>query len=282
MSFKDLLLALTTYPEPTPVSAVDDAVDLAAALGAKVSAIACEVKIRAPGNVLGDYLLDVPALVAAEAKKSATNAQQLLAAFQGAAEKRGLFQERISEHCLTSEVPQLLIEYSRLRDLTIVPVPEGDYFDQWYAESIIFGSGRPTVVLPHTRKRSGSFALDTVIVAWDFSRSATRAIADAMPILEKAKRVCVLTVTKEKAIDTRRSGPELAKHLSRHGVEVVLDEIDAKGRSIGEVFEAHVSYRSADLLIMGAYGHSRIREFVLGGATRSMLARPPVPIFLSH
>jgi nucleotide-binding universal stress UspA family protein len=282
MSFKDLLLALTTYPEPTPVSAVDDAVDLAAALGAKVSAIACEVKIRAPGNVLGDYLLDVPALVAAEAKKSATNAQQLLAAFQGAAETRGLFQERISEHCLTSEVPQLLIEYSRLRDLTIVPVPEGDYFDQWYAESIIFGSGRPTVVLPHTRKRSGSFALDTVIVAWDFSRSATRAIADAMPILEKAKRVCVLTVTKEKAIDTRRSGPELAKHLSRHGVEVVLDEIDAKGRGIGEVFEAHVSYRSADLLIMGAYGHSRIREFVLGGATRSMLARPPVPIFLSH
>jgi nucleotide-binding universal stress UspA family protein len=121
-----------------------------------------------------------------------------------------------------------------------------------------------------------------VIVAWDFSRPATRAVADAMPILEAAKRVCVLTVSNEKAIDTRRSGPELAKHLSRHGVEVVLDEIDAKGRGIGEVFEAHVSYRSADLLIMGAYGHSRIREFVLGGATRSMLARPPVPIFLSH
>jgi nucleotide-binding universal stress UspA family protein len=282
MSFKDVLIALTTYPEPTPVSAVDDAVDLAAALGAKVSAIACEVKIRAPGNVLGDYLLDIPALVAAEAKKSATNAQQLLAAFQGAAEKRGLFQERISEHCLTSEVPDVLIEYSRLRDLTIVPVPEGDCFDQWYAESIIFGSGRPTVVLPHTRKRTGSFALDTVIVAWDFSRPATRAIADAMAILEKAKRVCVLTVTKEKAIDTRRSGAELAKHLARHSVDVVLDEVDAKGRGIGDVFEAHVTYRNADLLVMGAYGHSRIREFILGGATKRMLARPPVPIFLSH
>jgi nucleotide-binding universal stress UspA family protein len=281
MSFKDVLIALTTYPEPTPVSALDDAVDLAAALGAKVSAIACEVKISAPGSVL-KRLLDVPAMVAAEGKKSATNAQQLLAAFQEAAEKRGILLERISEQCLTSDVPEVLIEYSRLRDLTILPVPEGNYFDRWYAESIIFGSGRPTIVLPHTRKRTGSFALDTVIVAWDFSRSATRAIADAMPILETAKRVCVLTVVKEKAIDTRRSGAELAKHLARHSIDVVLDEVDAKGRSIGDVFEAHLTYRNANLLVMGAYGHSRMREFILGGATQRMLARPPVPILLSH
>jgi len=235
-----------------------------------------------PGNLLGNYVLDIPAMVAAEIKKSATNAQQLLASFQETAEKRGVFQERISEHCLTSEVPEIFIEYARLRDLTIVPVPEGDYVDQWYAESIIFGSGRPTLVLPHTRKRTGSFALDTVIVAWDFSRPATRAIADAMPILEKAKRVCVLTVTKEKAIDTRRSGAELAKHLARHGVDVVLDEVDAKGRGIGDVLEAHVTYRNANLLVMGAYGHSRIREFILGGATKRVLARPPMPTLLSH
>lgn len=282
MSFRDVLVALTTYPQPTPVSAVDDAIDLAAALGAKVSAIACEVKINVPGSLLGRRLLNVPAMIAGEAKKSATNAQQLLAAFQAAAEKRGVFQERISEHCLTSEVPGVLVEYSRLRDLTILPMPERDYLDQWYAESVIFGSGRPTVILPHERKRSGSFALDTVIVAWDFSRTATRAMADAMPILEKAKRVCVLTVTKEKAIDTRRSGAELAKHLARHGADVVLDEVDAEGRSIGAVFEAHVTYRNADLLVMGAYGHSRLREFVLGGATKSMLTRPPSPIFMSH
>jgi nucleotide-binding universal stress UspA family protein len=282
MSFRDVLVALTTYPQPTPVSAVDDAIDLAAALGAKVSAIACEVKINVPGSLLGRRFLNVPAMIADEAKKSATNAQQLLAAFQTAAEKSGVFQERILEQCLTSEVPEVLVEYSRLRDLTIVPMPERDYLDQWYAESVIFGSGRPTVILPHERKRSGSFALDTVIVAWDFSRAATRAVADAMPVLEKAKRVCVLTVTKEKAIDTRRSGPELAKHLARHGVDVVLDEVDAGGRGIGDVLEAHVEYRNADLLVMGAYGHSRLREFVLGGATKSMLTRPPSPIFMSH
>ena len=221
-------------------------------------------------------------MVAAEAKKSSTNAENLLAAFQDAAEKRGVFQDRILEQCLTSEVPDLLIEYARLRDLTIVPVPEGEYFGQWYAESIIFGSGRPTLIVPHTRKRAGVFALNTVVVAWDFSRPAARAVADAIPILEKAKRVCVVTITNEKVIDTKRSGGELAKHLARHGVDVVLDTVDAAGRGIGDALETYVTSHSADLLVMGAYGHSRIREFILGGATKRVLSRPSLPIFLSH
>ena len=75
---------------------------------------------------------------------------------------------------------------------------------------------------------------------------------------------------------------ELAKYLARHGINVVLDEVDAAGRDIATVFESHLTLRDADLLVMGAYGHSRFREFVLGGATRSILVRPPVPVFLSH
>jgi nucleotide-binding universal stress UspA family protein len=107
-------------------------------------------------------------------------------------------------------------------------------------------------------------------------------VADALPLLEKAKRVFVLTVTNEKVIDSKRSGTELAKHLARHGLNVTLDVVDAGGRSIGEAIEAHVASRNGDLAVMGAYGHSRLREFILGGATKSILARPPVPIFFSH
>ena len=134
-------------------------------------------------------LFDFPAIDAAETEKSSTNAENLLVAFQNAAERHGVFQDRILEQCLTSKVPDLFIEYARLRDLTIVPVPEGEHVDQWYAEAIIFGSGLPTLIVPHTRKRTGAFALDTVVVAWDFSRPAARALADALPILEKAKHV---------------------------------------------------------------------------------------------
>jgi nucleotide-binding universal stress UspA family protein len=281
MLYKDVLFTLNTYPEPTPVSAVDDAVSLSLALGARISALACEVKIAVPGSVLGHALLNVPAMIAAEARKSATNAEKLLAAFQETAERNGVFQERLVEQCLTSEVPNVLIEHARLRDLTIIPVA-GDQTSRWYAESIIFGSGRPAIILPHTSKRAGAFTPDTVILAWDFGRAAARTVADALPILGKAKRVFVVTVTNEKVIDTKRSGAELAKHLARHGVNVVLDVIDAAGRSIGDALESHVASRNGDLLVMGAYGHSRLREFILGGATKSMLARPPVPIFLSH
>jgi nucleotide-binding universal stress UspA family protein len=281
MAFRDILLVLATYPEPTPAAVVDEAIALAGALGARISAIACALEIRAPSNILADVLLDVPAMVAAEVKKSSTNAENLLAAFQDAAEKRGVFQDRILER-LTSEVPDLLVDYARLRDLTIVPIREGDYFDQWHAESILFGSGRPAIVLPLARKRAGPFALDTVVVAWDFSRPAARAVADALPILEKAKHVSIVTITNEKVIETKQSGPDLATHLAHHGVDIVLDVVDAAGRGIGDVLAAHVTSRTADLLVMGAYGHSRMRDFILGGATRSLLARPPLPIFLSH
>lgn len=282
MAVRDILLALTTYPQPTPISAIDEAIDFAAAVGARISAVACEVRYQIPRNLLANALLDVPAMAAAEAKKSSANAENLLAAFQDAAEGRGVFQERILEHCLTSEVPDVLVEHARLRDLTIVPVREDECLEQWYAESIIFGSGRPTLVVPPAPKRAGAFSIDTVVVAWDFSRPAARAVADALPILQKAKRVYIVTVTNEKVIDTSRSGAELAKHLARHGVDVVLDTVDAAGRNIDAALDSYIASRNADILVMGAYGHTRIRDFILGGATKSILVRPPIPVFLSH
>jgi nucleotide-binding universal stress UspA family protein len=282
MAFKDILLALTTYPDPTPVSAVDEPVAFAAAIGARISAVACKVHYHVPPNVLGGLLLDVPAMAAGEANRSSTNTEKLLVAFQETAEKRGIFQDRIEDKCLPTEVPDMLVEYARLRDLTIVPVPESDSLQHTYAKSVIFGSGRPTLITPYVRKRAGHFQLNTVVVAWDFSRPAARAVADALPLLEKAKQVRVVTVTNEKIIDTKRSGEELAKHLARHGVQVVLDNVDAAGRGIGQVLESYIASTNADIIVMGAYGHSRVRDFILGGATKSMLSRPPAPIFLSH
>ena len=77
-----------------------------------------------------------------------------------------------------------------------------------------------------------------MVVAWDYSRPAARAVADSLPILEQAKLVRIVMVTNEKVFDTKRSGPELAKHLARHGVEVILDTVDAAGRGIGEVLDS--------------------------------------------
>jgi nucleotide-binding universal stress UspA family protein len=277
MAIRDVLLTLTTYPDPTPISAIDDAVSFASSLGCHIAAIACEVHVQVPGTFVGGSL--VGGMVKHEAHESLNNARTLLTAFESAAEKAGVVHERILERCLTQQLSARLVEYARLRDLTIVPVPEN--YDRWLAETIIFESGRPTLIFPET-PRAKPFDLKTAMVAWDFSRAAARAVADAIQILEKAREVRIVTVTNEKSFDSRHSAEELAKNLSRHGIDVILDQVDAAGRSIGRVLQTQAASCAADLLVMGAFGHSRFREFVLGGATKSLLSKPPIPILFSH
>jgi nucleotide-binding universal stress UspA family protein len=277
MAFRDILLALTSYPEPTPVSVVEEAVSAAATLGAHIAALSCEMHVQVPGHFMSGAVVGLPGVIAGEAAKSRANAQDLLAAFDAAATKAGVSYESMLEKCQTAEVPALLVEYARIRDLTIMPEQD----DRWYAEAVVFGSGRPTLILPRN-PRSRPFELGTVALAWDFSRAAARAVSDAMPLLEKAGRVRVVTVVNEKRLDNKHSAEELSKNLARHGIDIVLDRVDAKGRPIGAVLEAYVASHEADLLVMGAYGHSRLREFVLGGATNSLLSKPPLPILFSH
>jgi nucleotide-binding universal stress UspA family protein len=277
MAFRDILVALTSYPEPTPLSVVEEAVSVASVLGAHIAALSCEMHVQVPGHFMSGAVVGLPGVITAEAGKSRANAQGLLAAFEVAAAKAGVSYESMIEKCKTFEVSELLVEYARLRDITILPESN----DRWYAEAVVFGSGRPTLILPQ-KPQSRPFAFGTVAVAWDFSRAAARAVSDAMPLLEKARKVRVVTVLNDKRLDQKHSAEELSKNLSRHGIDVVLDRIDAQGRSIVDVLGDYVVSHAADLLVMGAYGHSRFREFVLGGATNSMLSKPPIPILFSH
>jgi nucleotide-binding universal stress UspA family protein len=279
MAFRDVLLALTSYPDPTPLFVVEDAVSFAAVLGAHIAGLSCEVNVQLPGHFISGSMVGLPGIIAGEAAKSQRNAQDLIAAFNAATEKSGVSHESILQKCKSFEVPALLVEYARLRDLTILPVPES--YDQWYAEAVIFGSGRPTLILPQ-RPRSRPFEFGTVAVAWDFSRAAARAVSDALPLLEAASKVRVVTVLNEKHLDRKHSAEELSKNLSRHDIYIVLDRVDANGRPIDAVLESYVSAHEVDVLVMGAYGHSRLREFVLGGATKSLLSKPPLPILFSH
>lgn len=277
MAIKDILVTLTSYPDPTPVAVVDRAVSVASTLNAHIAALACDVHLQIPGSLLS--FGSAGAIASREAHRSRDSALGLLAAFRSTAQKAGVSHEAIHEESLSYRVPERLVEYARLRDLTIVSVPAS--YDQWYAEAIIFGSGRPTLVLPESPPLK-PFELNTVVVAWDFSRSAARAVADAIPVLEKATTVRIVTVTNEKVIDTKHSSEELAKNLSRHGIDVIVDRVDLAGWSIGECLAREIASSNADLLVMGAYGHSRFREFILGGATQSMLSKPLLPILFSH
>lgn len=282
MVFKDILVQLSSYPEPTPVTAIDQAIAFAQAVGARISALTFEIVVHVPGTVLAPALLDVKGIIAAEHQRSIANAKALADAFNAAAARRGVAHEHFVEACENSQVPQIVTDYARLTDLTLIAVNEAASFQQFVAETVIFGSGRPTLVFPANPKRGSLGAIEQIAVAWDFSRPAARAVADAIPLMQSAKSVRVVTVTGERPIETRRSGAELARHLALHGIAVTADTEHAAGRSVGRTLADYVTAREIDLLVMGAYGHSRMREFILGGATESILNEPPAPVLLSH
>ncbi len=281
MAYKDLLVQLSSYPEATSQSAVERAVDVAATLGARISALTFEIDIPIPGSPLAWAVLDLPGIVAAEREKSINGARDVLSTFNNAARLRGVCASHSVQRGLTAQIPATVSEHARLRDLAIIPVRE-DSFQQYIAECVIFGSGRPVLVMPEKPTTTGSIAFDKIGIAWDFSRPAARALADALPLLQQAKVVRAVTVTHEKNIDTGRSRAELANHLAVHGIDLVLEEEDAAGRSVGRTLAEYAEARKLDLLIMGAFGHSRIRDFILGGATKSILENPPLPVLLSH
>jgi len=283
--FKDILLSLTTYPDPTPEHVIDWAVHFAGISGAKVSALVSVLdrKKLARYYTRGSWLLDVPALVDAAISSSGQNARRLMDKFEKESRAQGVLQDEQYEHSAAFTTAEYVIQCARVRDLVVAPIVDYIGLDELVVEDLIFGSGRPVILVPaYEGAPQQPSSIDRIVVAWDFSRAASRALADAMPLLKKAKNVSVLTVRGEKDIPDSLSLKEVGRHLQMHGVWADMEEISIDERSIGDAIREHLASHRTDLLVMGAFGHSRLREFVLGGASRSIITKPPVPVFISH
>jgi len=126
--------------------------------------------------------------------------------------------------------------------------------------------------------------LDRIVCCWDGSRAAARAINDALPLLQKARTVELLIVTNNKKTGNGREirGVEIGSHLARHGIKVEVEILPAADIDVANVILSRVAECSASMIVMGGYGHSRVREFILGGATRGVLTTMTVPVFISH
>jgi len=136
------------------------------------------------------------------------------------------------------------------------------------------------LVVPYIQK--GGLKLDRAIVAWDGSRSAARAIGDAMPLLAKAKAVEVVIVASERPKSDEVTGADIGHHLARHGLKIEVKRIVATDTGVADTLLSHAADTAADFMVMGGYGHSRLREFVLGGATRGILSSMTMPVLMSH
>lgn len=147
-------------------------------------------------------------------------------------------------------------------------------------EHLVMSSGRPVLVVPYIGfpKTMG----DHVMVAWDKSREATRAVHDALPILKKAKSVSVFSVTDRRTGEQEAVGADLAEHLARHDVNVETKPVVSENLSVADYMLSSASDLDIDMIVMGAYGHSRLREYTFGGTTRSILKSMTVPVFMAH
>jgi nucleotide-binding universal stress UspA family protein len=150
------------------------------------------------------------------------------------------------------------------------------------AESVALSTGRPVLVVPHIglAKPPGK----VVMLCWNGSREAARAASDALPFLKKAEKVVLLTIDPESADDGGEAipGVEAAEWLARHGVKVTVQRDVAANTDVGDVILSRAADLDIDLIVMGIYGHSRMRELVLGGASRTLLASMTAPLLISH
>jgi len=259
--------------------ATDFAVSVAAMLDSHLTGIAFRYEPLVPLTDRYGFPAEVMESQRVENEKAAKAA---MAKFDDAARRAAVSaQSRMLDGPVAS-APDVFAKVARRFDLAVMgqPEPETPAFERLIVEAALFDSGRPVLIVPYIQ-RSG-LTLERVMVCWDGSRSAARAVADAMPLLVRAKATEVLTVASEPAKSNEMPGADIAHHLARHGVKVEVDSIVTVETDIASTILSHAADISADFLVMGGYGHSRLREFVLGGVTRGILGSMTLPTLMSH
>jgi nucleotide-binding universal stress UspA family protein len=280
MTYKDVLLHLDSYPDATPLEIVDEATGICAALGNAVTATTFQTRLPVKSNTFADHLTGLPALAEQEEARSLDNACRLLARFAEQADGLGLKRHTRTIEEVYYGQPERLTKVARTYDICVIPYV-GEIAPQTaLAEAVVFGSGRPVLLF-----RGGSGpprAFKRILIAWDSSRPAIRAVTDGMPLLRQADEVRILTIIGDKPAAVGGAANDLLRHLAAHGVHADAEEYTSAGQGVGKILEQVADERGFDLLVMGAYGHSRVREFLLGGATQHILTAPVIPVLLSH
>ncbi|MBU1174077.1 MAG: universal stress protein [Alphaproteobacteria bacterium] len=181
----------------------------------------------------------------------------------------------------SSQIGLTLASEARTADLFIASRPYGHYNSHAEAlEQVLFNSGRGCLFLPPVGDPK---RFDHVVLAWRNTREAARAVSEALPILTSAKKVYIVMATGEEAAEDEGAmpGADISRYLGRHGADVELRML-TNWSNVGEALLNEVEKLDADLLVMGGYGHSRFREWVLGGATRDILTRAEMPVLIAH
>jgi len=291
--FKDLLVIVDDTTNCA--TRLDVAVQVASRFGGHLTGLYVSQPLMIPSYVRAEIAAGLPGGMPSPIPSQTTGEMfkvesQVQREAAGRAQK--LFQSRAEIPGITTEwreregdLSEVAILHARYADLTIIGQedPEaGEGSIRVLPEHLLLGVGRPILVVPY----AGTFKSvgERVLVAWNASRAATRAVNDAVPILQKATQVTVLAINPQRGVsgDGDVPGADLALHLSRHGVKAEASWVRAADIEVAAMLLSRASDFQADLIVMGGYGHSRVREIVLGGATREILKTMTVPTLMSH
>jgi nucleotide-binding universal stress UspA family protein len=208
------------------------------------------------------------------------------------AQRRAQFEDIVRRHGIRPEsewrsLPYLSSEvgvHAYYADLVVIARPESageTAGPPGLAESLVLSSGRPIIVFP---PRGTVSAVHRILVAWNATRESIRGVADALPLLVKAEAVEVLVVDHQRhqAGHGQEPGADIARHLARHGAHVEVRPLSSNGKDVGHLLLSQAAAFGADLLVMGAYGHSQLREWMFGGVTRTVLYEAGLPVLMSR
>lgn len=276
--YKKLLVHIPTERSPRP--AIDGSISLAMTCGATLEAIAVgyesinEVPFVAEGGVA------LAPLFEAQHERALECADAALAIFEFEAKAAQIAHKCRAIGGSFAEAADILSATARLADLTIVsqPEPTGAINDNRMPQEILFRSGGPVLVIPYTFR--GALSIGRIGILWDGGRLAARAVRDAMPLISKANALTVLTVNE--AVSAEASPGRLLAHLASLGLPAKAVSLQADHSDIQATILSAAADEGLNLLVMGGYGHSRLKEFVLGGVTRDMFRCMTVPTLMSH
>jgi nucleotide-binding universal stress UspA family protein len=276
---KDIAFHLSTRAHAD--AAIDYAVSVAAAFEAHLAGLAFALDPFIPPTMgIGDTM---PAdWVDDQRAEAQAAALAVIARFEEVARRNRISAESRRLDVSLAGAAQTFGRIARRFDLSMVRQAEPGKapLEELVIEAALFDAGRPVLVVPYIQK--AALALERVLVCWDGGRSAARAVGDAMPFLRRAKAVEVLIVQGDAGKNDEIPGADIGEHLARHGLKVDVERIVAPEGGVGDTILSHAADAGADFLVMGGYGHSRLREFILGGVTRGILGTMTVPVLMSH
>ena len=275
MAIKDILLHIDTSDRGSSVS--DFALSLATEMGAHLTAAGIVLEIVPPASFMGEYPYDIMAEAIEQARQSAEQNYRKIAA----AAPPTVQTELVMIQAISGQAREDFGRLARHFDIAVAGQggDEGGSDDELMVEGALFSSGRPVFVVPNIHK--GPAKLGKAMVCWDGGLPSARAVAGSIDILKRAGKVEVVSIAGRNLPNEELPGFNITRHLTRHGISTTLKKLPA-AQDIGETLLSYAADSGADYMVMGAYGHSRLREFVLGGTTRTILGSMTIPVLMAH